>query len=71
LTNDFAVIHVHANNAGDFHNIGHLTFPNVLEIAFDNCSLYSFYETEETFRGSLDAPNDPSRPDVHLDIFGF
>jgi hypothetical protein len=70
LTNDFAVIHVHANNYGDFHNIGHLTFPNVFEITFANRSLYSFYETEETIPGPLDAPNDPSRPDVHLDIFG-
>jgi hypothetical protein len=69
LTNDYAVIHVHANNYGDFHALGSLTLPNVLEITFANRALYSFYRTDESFPGPLDAPNDPSRPDVHLDMF--
>jgi hypothetical protein len=70
LTDDYAVIHVHANNYGDFHTIGGLTLPNVLEITFANRALYSFYKADESFPGPLDAPNDPGRPDVHLDIFG-
>jgi hypothetical protein len=69
LTDDYAVIHVHANNYGDFHTLGSLTLPNVFEITFANRALYSFYRTDESFPGPLDAPNDPSRPDVHLDMF--
>jgi hypothetical protein len=69
LTDDYAVIHVHANNYGDFHTLGSLTLPNVFEITFANRTLYSFFRTDESFPGLLDAPNDPSRPDVHLDMF--
>jgi hypothetical protein len=69
LVDSYAVIHIHANNHGDFHKAGNLAFPNVLEITFANRNLYSFSETDETFPGPLDAPNDPNRPDVHLDIW--
>jgi hypothetical protein len=70
LSKDYAVVHIHANNYGEFHSIGNVTLPNAFEITFANRALYTFYRTDESFPGPLDAPNDPSRPDVHLDIFG-
>ena len=63
----YEIIHVHANNYGDFHKVGNLAFPNALELTFANRALYSFHEAEESFPGPLDAPNDPHRPDAHLE----
>ena len=66
LSDSYAVVHVHANNIGGFSNVANIIFPNVLEITFANRSMYSFSETDEIFPGPLDAPNDPSHPDLHL-----
>jgi hypothetical protein len=71
LTNIFAVVHVHANNCAASSNVANVIFPHVLEITFANRSIYSFSETDELFPGPLDAPNDPSRPDMHLGSFRF
>lgn len=66
LTDSYTIVHIHANNWGDFHTFNNTAFPNVLELTFANRGLYSFYETDEKFPGTLDAPGDPGRPDVHL-----
>src|SRR5207248_1545415 len=58
ITDNYAVVHIHANNHGDFHKIGDEAFPNVLEITFVNRRVYSVSETNENFPGSLDAAND-------------
>jgi hypothetical protein len=71
LSDTYAVVHVHANNIGGFSNVANIIFPNVLEITFANRSMYSFSETDEIFPGPLDAPNDPSHPDLHLGSFRF
>jgi hypothetical protein len=71
LSKAYAVVHVHANNFGGFSNVANIIFPNVLEITFANRSMYSFSETDEIFPGPLDAPNDPSHPDLHLGSFRF
>jgi SAM-dependent methyltransferase len=71
LSDTYAVVHVHANNFGGFSNVANVIVPNVLEITFANRSIYSFSETDEVFPGSLDTPNDPSRPDMHLGTFRF
>src|SRR5260370_5278381 len=71
LSDSYAVVHVHANNFGGFSNVANIIFPNVLEITFANRSMYSFSETDEIFPGPLDAPNDPSHPDLHLGSFRF
>jgi hypothetical protein len=71
LIDAYAVVHIHANNCVGTSKVGGLSFPNVLEITFANRCLYSFSETDEMFPGPLDAPNDPNRPDVHLDSFRF
>ena len=66
LTDSYAVVHIHANSWGDFHTFNNIAFPNVLELTFANRGLYPLSETNEKFPGILDAPNDPGRPDVHL-----
>ncbi len=71
LSSAYVVVHVHANNHAGFSNIANVILPNVLEITFANCSIYSFSETDEVFPGPLDLPNDPSRPDMHLGTFRF
>jgi hypothetical protein len=71
LADVFAVVHVHANNCAASSNVAAFVFPNVLEITFANRGIYSFSETDEIFPGPLDAPNDPSRPDLHLGSFRF
>jgi len=71
VTDDYAVIHLHASNWGDFHAVGDLIFPNTFEITFANRSVYSVSETNETFPGPMDAPNLPDRPDVDLGTFRF
>lgn len=71
LTDSYAVIHIHANNCAGVSKFGNLVFPNVMEITFANRSLYSFVETDESYPGPLDAPNDPNRPELCLDGFRF
>jgi hypothetical protein len=71
LSDSYAVVHVHANNIGGFSNVANVIFPNVLEITFAYSGRYSFSETDEIFPGPLDAPNDPSHPDLHLGSFRF
>lgn len=71
LCEAYAVVHVHANNHAAFSNIANVIVPNVIEITFANRRMYSFSETDEIFPGPLDAPNDPSRPDMHLGAFRF
>jgi hypothetical protein len=71
LTNAYAVVHLHANNCAGSSNVANVFFPNVLEITFANRNIYRLAETDETFPGPLDAPNDPSRPDLHLGSFRF
>jgi hypothetical protein len=71
LSDAYAVVHVHANNVAGFSNVANVIFPNVLEITFVNRSIYRLLETDEIFPGALDAPNDPSRPDMHLGSFRF
>lgn len=68
---NFAVIHVHANNYCDITNIFGLTIPYVLELTFVNRNLYELTESFETFPGELDAPCDPSRPDITLGMFRY
>jgi hypothetical protein len=71
LSDSFAIVHVHANNFAGFSVIANVMIPNVLELTFANRGVYSFSETDEIFPGPLDAPNDPSQPDMHLGSFRF
>jgi hypothetical protein len=71
LTENFAVVHVHANNHCDVADFFGLTVPYVLEFTFANRDLYQFEDTAETFPGPLDAPCDPGKPDIRLGAFRY
>jgi len=71
LAQDFAVIHVHANNNGDLCNLANIAVPSTLEISFANRKRYSFTATDETFPTPLDAPNNPGSPEIMLGSFRF
>ncbi len=71
MSEAYAVVHVHANNFGGVSNVANVVVPNVIEITFANRDVYSFSETDEIFPGSLDVPNDPNHPDIHLGSFRF
>jgi len=71
LRRQFAVVHVHGNNAISWTNIGNVPFPELLEVTFANRSQYSFQPSEELFPTTLDSPNDPSNPDLFLGNFVF
>ena len=67
----YGVVHVHANNYGEFINVGNVMIPNVFEVTFANRSIYSFKDTDEIFPGPLDRPNNPTCPDMYLGSFRF
>jgi hypothetical protein len=71
LSENFGVVHVHANNFAGVANYFGLTVPYVLEITFANRDLYQFEETNETFPGPLDSPCWPAMPDIRLGAFHY
>lgn len=71
LREDFALVHVHANNHCGIANTAGLMIPFVLELTFANRHVYEIAETSELFPGPLDAPCDPGRPDILLGAFKF
>jgi hypothetical protein len=71
LTNQFALIHVHANNCAASSTIANVSIPNVMEFTFVNRSMYKLEPSDEVFPGPLDAPCNPSVPDIFLGCFRF
>ena len=71
LVADFAVVHVHGNNAEPLVSIENVPFPRILEVTFANRARYKFLASEETFPTPLDQPNIPNRPDLFLGRFLF
>jgi hypothetical protein len=71
LDENFAVVHVHANNALPWANIGNVPFPELLEVTYASRLPYSFKLAEELFPTSLDSPNLPEMPDLYLGRFVF
>lgn len=71
LSHVFFVSHVHANNFGELVHIGHLTFPDTLEITFASRDLYEPETTAEMFPTALDQPNANDRADFFLGAFRF
>jgi len=67
----YIVTHVHANNHCGIVEVAGVTTPYVLEITFANRNMYQFDETDELFPGDLDAPCDPSKPDIYLGSFKY
>jgi hypothetical protein len=71
LSDLYAVVHVHGNNFGKFINVGNVMLPKSFEVTFANRNMYSFVESNELFPGPLDAPNNPTYPDMYLGNFRF
>jgi hypothetical protein len=70
LSRIFQVVHIHGNNFGPLLVMsGHCLFPEILEITFANKERFSFAETDETFPGNLDAPNNPNKTDYRIDFY--
>lgn len=71
LTRSHAVVHVHANNWGGAALIGGVPFPRVLEVTLLRRDAGEFEPESGVFPTELDAPCDPSRPDIFLGAFRF
>ena len=65
----FEVVHLHANNFAPWAIIGNVPFPDVVEVTYANRKRYHFKETEESFPTPIDAPNDPTAPDMFFGRF--
>jgi hypothetical protein len=71
LHGDFGAVHVHGNNFLPWISIGNIPFPQLLEVTYANRMRYSLESTDQIFPTGLDAPNDPTKPDLHLGRFVF
>lgn len=71
LSEDYAVVHIHANNYAGWVEIANIMVPCVLEVTFANRSVFQFEETDDLFPTSLDASCDPTHPDMFLGSFRF
>jgi len=71
MSENFCVVHVHANNYAGVANYFGLTVPYVLELTFANRDVYKFEDTDETFPGPLDAPCWAAMPDIRLGAFHY
>ena len=67
----FAVVHVHGNNALPWVALGNVPFPEILEVTYASRARYLFERSNEVFPTALDAPNLPDRPDFYLGCFVF
>jgi hypothetical protein len=71
LSNNFIVVHIHANNCGQLFNIANIALPDVIEITFVNNDRYIAKDGIELFPTALDMANLPSSPDIYLGAFRF
>jgi hypothetical protein len=71
LNRHFAVVHVHGNNFLPWMDLGGVPFPELLEVTYASRNRYEFEPSKEIFPTLLDAPNDPSKPDLFLGRFVF
>ncbi len=67
----YAPIHIHANNYADFTRIANIFVPEVLEVTFASRAIYEFEDSAEIFPTELDAPCDPTKPDMFLGAFSY
>lgn len=71
LNEDYAVVHIHANNYAGWVDLANVLIPCVLEVTFANRALYKFEDTHELYPSPLDASCDAGRPDMFLGSFRF
>jgi hypothetical protein len=77
INRDFAVVHVHGNNTvpennmSPWANVVSVPFPELLEVTYASRKRYKFEPSQDVFPTHLDAPNDPTKPDMFLGRFIF
>lgn len=71
ITDQFALVHVHANNWARQTIVANICVPNVLELSFVNRSVFDVSPSDEIFPGELDQACRPGHPDIFLGSFRF
>jgi hypothetical protein len=71
ITEQFALVHAHANNYAGCTNLTFVPLPNVMEFTFVNKAMYDVEPSDELFPGPLDTPCRPDIPDFWLGAFRF
>lgn len=67
LNKTHQLVHIHANNVGEFVNIeGEIKMPEFLEATYLNKSCYTFTENKRIFPTEYDAPNISDLPEIIL-----
>ena len=66
LSKTHQLIHIHGNNGGHAFWADNILIPDLIELTFVLRSEYRFEDTDETFPGALDFPNDPGKDDYQL-----
>lgn len=67
----FFLAHVHANNCTPLCNVANIALPSTVEMTFVNRARCGARASDELFPTALDAPNNPSLPDIYLGAFRF
>lgn len=71
LAQDFALVHVHANNWGEIGTLGGLRVADTLEVTFARRDLFALQPSRTAYPTDLDTPNCDFRPDIALDFWPF
>jgi hypothetical protein len=71
LDQDFAVVHVHANNWSETGEIGGLRMADALELTWARRDLFPTIPSRTVYPTALDTPNCDFRPDIPLDFWPF
>ena len=66
LKENFEIVHLHPNNAGRTHKIGHLKVPNVVELTLLRKDLCNKISESATLPHFLDRPNRIDLVDIHF-----
>ena len=71
LAQDFAVVHVHANNWSEMGHIAGLPMADTLEVTYARRDLFPIAPSRTAYPTALDTPNCDFRPDIQLDFWPF
>jgi hypothetical protein len=66
-----AVHHVHANNWGRYQIVANVAVPDVLEVSYIRRDILRLASSTKLYPTPIDAPCDPSQPDINLGSFVF
>jgi Methyltransferase FkbM domain len=71
LAQDFAPVHVHANNWGGIGYVGGLPLPTTIEVTYARRDLFRTAPSRTFYPTPLDTPNCDARPDFALWFYPF